>query len=174
MKINLGCGEKIIDGYVNVDAVGNPTVVCDLSAFPWPFEDNSADEIFSEHFLEHVVDFEKTILEMHRILKPNGKLYFKVPHFRSSFNPWHLHKWNFSIITCMHVGQAIPYQWGGRQLFVTKSIRIRYAFIPYFPRIFWKMLECVANINPAAWDYLGFLIDEIEYIGHKPNEGADK
>ena len=36
MKYNLGCGDKKIDGYVNVDVCGTPDVTCDLAVFPWP------------------------------------------------------------------------------------------------------------------------------------------
>lgn len=167
MKLHLGCGPKKLDGYVNVDAVGNPDKVCDLSVFPWPFEDDSADEIFSEHFLEHVQDYDKTILEMYRILKPDGLLRFRVPHFRNACTPWHLHKWDFSVFTCKRLGESFPYLWGGRQLFATQSIRIRYTFVGFIPRFFWAILEFFANINPEAWDYLGFLIDEVEYAGRK-------
>jgi len=174
MQLHLGCGPKKLDGYVNVDAVGNPDLVCDLSVFPWPFQDNSADEIFSEHFLEHVLDYDKTILEMYRILKPNGILRFRVPHFRSACTPWHLHKWDFSVFTCKRLGQPVPYLWGGRQLFVVDSVRIRYTLIGFIPRFFWAILEFFANINPEAWDYLGFLIDEVEFVGHKLAETSKK
>jgi predicted SAM-dependent methyltransferase len=166
MKLNVGCGDKKVEGYVNVDVVGNPDKVCDLSTFPWPFEDNSADEIFAEHFLEHVKDFEATILEIHRILKPNGKLCFRVPHFRNAMAPWHLHHWQFSTITCKHLGEACAYSWNSRQLFETDAIRIRFVFINRF-NFLWRCLESLANINPFAWDYLGLLIDEIEYTGRK-------
>ena len=150
MKLHLGCGSKKLDGYVNVDVVGTPDKVCDLSAFPWPFEDDSADEIFSEHFLEHVIDFEKTILEIHRILKPNGVLHFRVPHFRNACTPGHLHRWDFSVFTCKRLGDSAPHLWNGRRLFITDSVRIRYTFISFIPRFFWTILEFFANINAEA------------------------
>ena len=83
-RLNLGCGDKKREGYTNVDLCGDPDLTCDLNVFPWPFADNSVDEVFSEHFLEHVMDYEKTVWEMHRILKPGGLLHFKVPHFKRS------------------------------------------------------------------------------------------
>ena len=43
LKLNLGCGDKKHEGFVNVDLHGDPDVRCDLSQFPWPFEDSSAD-----------------------------------------------------------------------------------------------------------------------------------
>jgi hypothetical protein len=44
----------------------------------------------------------------------------------------------------------------------------------FIPRFFWAILEFFANINAEAWDYLGFLIDEVEYVGHKPADTSTK
>jgi len=164
MKLNLGCGDKKLDGYVNVDVCGEPDINFDLSQFPWPFDDNSADEISSSHFLEHVQDYEKTILEIHRILKPGGILHFKVPHFRNPCAQWHLHLWPFSVFTCHFLCCCVPYQWGGIQLFEQMSLRINYIFIR---KSIGKPLAFFANIYPLAWDWLGFPIDEIEFKGRK-------
>ena len=56
MKLNLGCGSKILDGYTNVDKFDyyKPDVVHDLETFPYPFENNSVDEILISHVLEHI------------------------------------------------------------------------------------------------------------------------
>lgn len=164
-KLNLGCGDRKISGYVNVDVCGEPDIVCDLSVFPWPFADNSADEIFSSHFLEHVEDFDRTIWEIYRILKPGGLFHFKVPHFRNAFTPWHIHKWQFSVFTCERLCLSFPYLWKGRQLFSKESIRINFIFIPIvFLR---KPLGWFANIYPMLWDWLGLPIDEIEFKGRR-------
>jgi len=164
MKLNLGCGDKKLDGYVNVDVCGEPDINFDLSQFPWPFDDNSADEISSSHFLEHVQDYEKTILEIHRILKPGGILHFKVPHFRNPCAQWYLHKWQFSTCTFDLLCTRCDYQWGGRQLFEKINLRINYIFISAF---FGRTLSFLANLSPGKWDYLGLPIDELEFMGRK-------
>lgn len=84
--VNLGCGKTRIPGSIGVDAVpieGFVDVVHDLNMCPYPFEDNFADEIHCYHVLEHLDDPVKKMEEFHRILKPGGKLFLRVPHFSS-------------------------------------------------------------------------------------------
>ncbi len=57
MKLNLGCGDKILEGYVNVDVVDEragavPDINCDISDLSI-FEDNYAEEILAVHVVEH-------------------------------------------------------------------------------------------------------------------------
>lgn len=83
MKLNLGCGNDIKEGYVNVDfRQTHPSVMLvDLSVFPWPFGDASADEILMLDFLEHFpyAQTERIILECYRVLKPDGTVVVQVP-----------------------------------------------------------------------------------------------
>jgi len=94
MKLNLGCGYKKLDGYVNVDsdALCAPDVLHDLEKFPWPFEDGSADEILLEHVLEHLGRdfsvFASIMKELYRVSAPDGALRILVPHPR---HDWFLH-----------------------------------------------------------------------------------
>ncbi len=164
MKLNLGCGDKPRPGYVNVDACGTPDVVCDLSRFPWPWDDASAEEVLAEHFLEHVEDFEATMTEIHRVLGPGGILRFTVPHFRSPMSAWHLHRWQFSTNTPLLLCDARPYQWGGRKLFEKVSLRINYVWCR---GVAGRICSRLANISPLHWDWLGLPIDEIEFTGRK-------
>lgn len=164
MKLNLGCGEMKKPGHVNVDICGEPDLICDLSCFPWPWEDDSVDEVYSSHFLEHVQDFEQTILEIYRILKPGGVIHFRVPHFRNPLAVWHLHRWDFSVYTPERLCQKLPYQFDGRQLFKKDLIRINFASIR---KSVGTPLGYFANRFPLFWDWAGLPIDEIEFIGRK-------
>lgn len=89
LRIDFGCGQNCTVGqdgvkYVGVDFVACPgvDVVHDLTVFPYPFEDNSADEIVSNHFVEHLTgeDFMKHMDECWRILKPGGKMKLVHPY----------------------------------------------------------------------------------------------
>jgi hypothetical protein len=54
LRLNLGCGSKRLDGYINVDKFGDPDLQFDLETFPYPWENNSVTEIKMHHVLEHL------------------------------------------------------------------------------------------------------------------------
>lgn len=55
VKLDLGCGQSCKEGFEGVDlnAVEAKHRV-DLFRFPWPFADNSVDELHASHLLEHI------------------------------------------------------------------------------------------------------------------------
>lgn len=86
-KLNLGCGQHHVDGWINVDQSGNPDVTCDLEQFPWPWETESVGEIRLHHVLEHLGEssdiFLKVMQEIYRVCKPGALVHITVPHPRS-------------------------------------------------------------------------------------------
>ena len=84
---NIGCGGYIMEGITNVDINSGEgvDVVCDLSIFPWPWDDNSIDGIYAIHFLEHFRDSIQLFRELNRVLKPGGFLMVAVPHSTSIY-----------------------------------------------------------------------------------------
>ncbi|MEM6929453.1 MAG: tetratricopeptide repeat protein, partial [Myxococcota bacterium] len=88
LRLDLGCGERREEGFVRVDLMPRcePDVLCDLEAFPWPFEDDSVAEIRLHHVLEHLgrtTDvFLSVIKELHRICRDGATIDIRVPHPR--------------------------------------------------------------------------------------------
>jgi hypothetical protein len=88
MKLNLGCGNKKLLGFVNVDKFRTDSTdqVVDLEMTPWPWNDNSVDEIHLIHALEHIGQssdvYLKIFQEIYRISKNNSKIKIHVPHPR--------------------------------------------------------------------------------------------
>ena len=79
IRLNLGCGDKILQEYINVDVASEragkkPNVVSDIRKLT--FDDNYADEILSVHVIAHFWRWEvyDILKEWIRVLKPGGKL----------------------------------------------------------------------------------------------------
>jgi predicted SAM-dependent methyltransferase len=82
MKLNLGCGKDIKEGYVNCDIYPFTDKVrkVDFNS-TLPFATDSIEEIYMAHALEHAKDVDYTMRELYRILKYGGILKIKVPHW---------------------------------------------------------------------------------------------
>ncbi len=85
-RLNIGCGLNPISGYVNADRVPLPGVdlVCEFARRPFPFRDDSFDEVYMSHVLEHLPDTVSTMEEIHRIARPSATVIVKVPHYKHS------------------------------------------------------------------------------------------
>ena len=85
-RLDLACGNNKLNGYLGVDItlVGTEADVCwDLEKHPWPFEDDSIDEIFCRHYIEHTSDLIMFMNEVYRILRVGGKATFIAPYYTS-------------------------------------------------------------------------------------------
>jgi len=76
-KLHIGCGDHIIEGWLNTDGHPWAAGVTKLDATQvFPFPDASFDYIYSEHMIEHV-SFDsgsKMLSECFRVLRPGGHL----------------------------------------------------------------------------------------------------
>ena len=97
MRLDLGCGKNKKRGYIGVDLVKTQGVdiIVDLNRTPYPFKDESVDEIFMRHVLEHLDNPKETLCECYRILKREGYLIITVP-FAGHMGSYQFdHKWFF-------------------------------------------------------------------------------
>jgi hypothetical protein len=84
LKLNLGCGDDVKAGYINIDIrKTKPNVLMldlekDLLKI---FPDGSVEEIIAKDVIEHVSwrRVEDLLRDIHRVLKSNGKVYIQVP-----------------------------------------------------------------------------------------------
>lgn len=80
-RLNLGCGGKRMEGYVNCDLFSSPAVDEAFSLDSIPYADGTIAAIHSEHALEHLprAKAELAPVEWARVLKPGGELLLKIP-----------------------------------------------------------------------------------------------
>jgi len=95
IKLNLGCFDKQLPGFINVDIRPevNPDVVDDAFTLN-KFKDNYADIIYCCHMLEHLSfkDADIALNRWYSILKPKGILRLSVPNIEAHCAHYFYHK----------------------------------------------------------------------------------
>jgi len=152
-KLHIGCGRDIKKGYVNLDFLNQPgvDVVHDMNKLPWPFKDNTFDEVYGEHILEHV-DLISTMKEIHRICKKGALIKVRGPHFScgvSYRDPTHKTLFSYFIFDYFS-NEKDYYKRTERGLFKIKKRRLnftRFAFTPLN-----KIFNPLINLNPSIYE----------------------
>lgn len=84
--------KKIIDQkplvYIRADLYPSTDDIRKIDILSMPFADNEFDILIANHVLEHVSDLNKALLEIHRVLKPNGWAILQTPYSESLENTW--------------------------------------------------------------------------------------
>jgi len=85
MKLNLGSGDRPLEGYIGVDLAPNADIVCDVRKLD-QFADNSAEEIIAIHVIEHFYKWEiqPMLAEWRRVLQPGGKIILECPDLKKA------------------------------------------------------------------------------------------
>jgi hypothetical protein len=90
-KINIGAGAQKIKGFLTCDHsdIFDPDYMFDLEKDPYPFDDNSVDEVIAHHVLEHMGEgYFHCLKELYRICCNGAIIDIKVPHYRNE-NQFH-------------------------------------------------------------------------------------
>jgi SAM-dependent methyltransferase len=95
LRLDLGCGNAKREGFVGLDSMPGPAVdhVLDLTVDPIPFPDDSVDEVFSAHFLEHIDSPNHLFGEIGRTCRDGARIEFWTPYAftNEAFLYGHLH-----------------------------------------------------------------------------------
>jgi hypothetical protein len=148
--LNLGCGQKYLDGAINLDRVAsvNPDVIHDINQIPWPFSANKFDEVHANDVLEHCSDVVMIMEEIHRICQSGAIIRITTPHFSSanSFtDPTHRHHFSyfsFHYFTSEH----------NFDFYTDKRFRRRRAQIIFHPTVINKLIWRLANHYPYSYE----------------------
>lgn len=79
IRLNIGSGNKKIEGWIGIDLDGDPDIRADIRALP--FSDEYAHEAMAIHVIEHIWRWEAldVLREWFRVLQPGGKLVLELP-----------------------------------------------------------------------------------------------
>jgi len=80
-KFHLGCGDRHLKGWLNVDLVGSDLNL-DIGIGKLPFKDQQFDHVVSQHVIEHLTIQDELIpllKECHRCMSAGGELWLSTP-----------------------------------------------------------------------------------------------
>ncbi|MEK6777574.1 MAG: methyltransferase domain-containing protein [bacterium] len=85
MILNLGCGLKKKEGWVNADInpSAGPDVLMDMDAAHLPFRDNVFHQVICDNVIEHLGDVLGVMEEIHRVCSHRAVVEIYTPHFSS-------------------------------------------------------------------------------------------
>jgi ubiquinone/menaquinone biosynthesis C-methylase UbiE len=129
LKLNVGCGNDIRPGYVNIDLY-NKKADLKCPAHSIPYEDGSVDEVFTSHMIEHLTpqEFEMALREWRRLLKLGGKLIIRCPNFelyvREFLEGDEAYRWGWGITNLMGWQDRGPGYWNHNGFTAERLTRI--------------------------------------------------
>jgi SAM-dependent methyltransferase len=114
-RLHLGCGKDIREGWINLDVSPLPgvAVVADLDDCrntPLPLADNSIDEFFASHVIEHLHHPLPFMQELHRVASNGAKAVFHVPYGSSDdadADPTHVRRY---FVNSFHFFSQLAYK----------------------------------------------------------------
>ena len=164
IKIDFGCGELTDEKlsryarylgtydpeeYVKLDvkSADGVDIVYGIGT-PLPFKTECADEIICIHVLEHIRDLEPVLKELHRILKPGGKIRIWVPH---CFSPVafgavnHVRYFTYETFLMFDKRHSQAYEFDFHFEFVSSRMQVFRRW--YVPNFLDRLLERAINAN---------------------------
>lgn len=141
MKLHLGCGDKKLEGFVNIDIRKdvNPDVIDDISQLK-EFNNNSAELIYVCHVLEHFGRHEylNVLKKWNSILKPEGTLRLSVPDIESVF---------------LRYKEGVPLRSLIGFLYGGQNYKENYHYIGFDFKTLKEDLESIGFKNVRKWDW---------------------
>jgi len=143
MKIEIWCGRSPRNWYKSCDIRNIEWVDYICSADNLPFKNNSIDEIFSRHVIEHFTlkEFLNVLIEWNRVLKKWGKLYIICPNMI-----WHMKQ----IINWSHHSLYTKERWKNDRYWWIWSI-FWWQQNEYDIHKFWYYYELLKDILDDFW-----------------------
>jgi SAM-dependent methyltransferase len=179
LRLNLGCGQRRRDGFFGVDLAHMPAVdiAADLNEPLSALPDDSVEEIYTRHVLEHVRDFLPLMAEVHRVTRPDGRIEIVVPHFSNPYgysDPTHVRQ--FGLYTFYYFADEVDQprrkvpSFYVPERFTIESVRIKLLRRSLLARPFGAAFDWLINCRLALLDWYertlcwAFPAESIHYV----------
>lgn len=122
VRINLGCNDLKLKGFVNIDIDERvkPDLVAD--SLNLPYDNESVDEIYAGHLLEHTTMNEGALKEWNRVLKKGGKITITVPDTEKSLESFNKGEMTLDFLNQVVYGADDRDEQNHHQLFTEKIL----------------------------------------------------
>jgi SAM-dependent methyltransferase len=149
MKLNIGCGNKKIDGYIGVDKFQCDAAdyICDIENDRLPFEDSSVNGIILDNVIEHFYDISKVINELVRVSEKGTVIKIITPHFSSLsswIDPTHIHHLSYFSFDHFEKDSVAHY--------VGKGIKVKDKKLSFGGGVFGLLARVIFKINPHKYE----------------------
>lgn len=103
LKLNLGCGPDVKDGYINIDTCPINDRVIKMDIRDLKYEKESVDEIYARDVIEHLSleDAKKSIKNWSEISKTGAKLFIQTICWDGIIRAYYANVWNMEIVNYM-------------------------------------------------------------------------
>lgn len=127
VKLEIGGGIfPLGDGWVNLDKIASADVVHNLEECPWPFADDSVDQIYTSHCIEHVSDPVPFLQECARIGKIGTRVEIRCPAPTAHLAMVADHKHVFSLQCARNMDIHFPHLfWTGAKRLTLRGFRLQ-------------------------------------------------
>lgn len=149
MKLNIGCGNKSIKGYIGVDKFPCEAAdyICDIENEKLPFEGNTVTAIILDNVIEHFYDIPKVMNELSRVSRKGAIVKIITPHF-SSLSSWvdptHIHHLSYFSFDHFEKNSAAHY--------VGKGIKIKQKKLSFSGGFMGLIGRFIFNLNPKKYE----------------------
>ena len=109
MRLEIGGGTRQRgEGFANLDICEGADIRHDLDITPWPIDDESIDEVYTSHCIEHVKCYISFVREVVRICRVGATVEIRCPDANSEMAMVAGHRAVFPINVVRHLDTVFP------------------------------------------------------------------
>jgi SAM-dependent methyltransferase len=149
LKLNIGCGNKSIEGYLGLDKYKCDAAdyICDIENEKLPFEESTVMAIILDNVIEHLFDIPKVMKELVRVSSKGAVITIITPHFSSLsswIDPTHIHHLSYFSFDHFEKDSASHY--------IGKGIKIKNIKLSFSGGLMGLIARLLFKMSPSMYE----------------------